>query len=311
MEIGCLPPLQSVDIAITCAIINRWDALQTNSLCRSSRSMSMVWEPLQYHLQPLRALILKEGGESYIYLHRVLCGGGVAGRYCLYYQRDAMEALDFILSSGDTHMRFRDACAGTHVLTTADSPWVTRLEILVRVTNIMRINCCTLTQWKIIGCHETGSAFELKEEVIGPPETNLGGTIQGVELDDETKCLKIWIFSVCVQTSVKNVEDHCTKQIGICTARSETILLTRDLNPDEALTSTVWSNSMVDYWTESSLHLHKVVTILFCTLSRGTTWTSVSRSIIIPYRIRPIKSRTSNLDGISLAKISATQLWVE
>ena len=53
----------------------------------------------------------------------------------------------------------------------------------------MRINCCTLTQWKILGCHETGSAFELREEVIGPPETNLGGTIQGVELDDETKCL--------------------------------------------------------------------------------------------------------------------------
>jgi hypothetical protein len=90
---------------------------------------------------------------------------------------------------------------------------------------------------------EIGSAFELKEESIGPPGLYLGGRIQSVELDDGTKC---WGYgsSQYVQNSVKNVEDYYMKKYGRqLPAKANTptksgyrpeIDASRELNPDES-----------------------------------------------------------------------------
>ena len=59
--------------------------------------------------------------------------------------------------------------------------------------------------------NEIGKCFELKEESIGPPKLYLGGHMRKVKLQNGVDA---WSFSSsqCVQTSVKNVEDHIKKR---------------------------------------------------------------------------------------------------
>jgi hypothetical protein len=59
--------------------------------------------------------------------------------------------------------------------------------------------------------NELGCCFTLKQELIGPPKTCLGGHVRKAQLDNGVKC---WAFSSSqhLQAAIKNVEECLSKQ---------------------------------------------------------------------------------------------------
>ena len=198
-------------------------------------------------------------------IKRALYGGKVAGRDFWYHLRSAMESMGFTPSKGDPdvwmrkarrHSRakaanFKQQVATARASGSGDSgdPYYGLEDsgrggeyyeyVLLYVDDVLVIS----DNAEAVLRDEIGSAFELKEESIGPPGLYLGGRIQNVELDDGTKC---WGYgsSQYVQNSVKNVEDYYMKKYGRqLPAKASTptksgyrpeIDASRELNPDES-----------------------------------------------------------------------------
>jgi hypothetical protein len=180
-------------------------------------------------------------------IKRALYGGKVAGRDFWYHLRSAMEEMGFAPSKGDPDVWMRKARrhgrakAENFERDSTDSGLGAEYYeyVLLYVDDVLVIS----ENAEAVLRQEIGSAFELKEESIGPPDIYLGGKIQSVELDDGTKC---WGYgsSQYVKNSVKNVEDYYMKKFGRQLPSKATtptksgyrpeLDASRELNPDES-----------------------------------------------------------------------------